>query len=125
MQQFSSVEGIKRTTVVRKSSSRPRWCRQAWTRPLARAHRHNSFEVNVISEDKQQRPPAPFGAWGSIGGLRQINNSLRRREKKKKKRQSERSFVTSGTSAAQHLSPASTTCLCQMAKGMQRSQPAV
>lgn len=39
----------------------------------------------MISEDKQQRPPAPFGAPGSIGGHRQINNSLRRREKEKKK----------------------------------------
>lgn len=78
----------------------------------------------MISEDKQQRPPAPFGAPGSIGGHRQINNSLRRREKEKK-RQSKRLFVTSGTSAAQHLSPASTTCLCQMAKGMQWNQPAV
>lgn len=52
----------------------------------ARAHTHCSFEVNIISEDKQQRPPASFSAWGSIGSHRQINNSLRRRKKKKKKK---------------------------------------
>lgn len=54
-------------------------------------------------------------APGCIGGHRQTNNSLWL--EKKGKRQSERSFVTPGTTAVQHLSQASTACLCQMAKG--------
>lgn len=29
--------------------------------PLAHTRRHNSFEVNVISEDKRQQPPGPSG----------------------------------------------------------------